>query len=136
MIFRFLKEIYLTTFTMFFRISAWGPKTSVGVSVASIAMIESCVLIGAVACADIFTRTDYLQIIPKWTVTVLVLLLFIFNHYCLVVRRSGIKFEHEFTHFKKSKKIHLVLVCTTIVLAAGAFVVYSVHLHRAIFGHK
>ena len=134
--FRLFKEIYLTAFTVFFRISAWGPKTSVGVSIASIAMIESCILIGAVACADVLTRTDYLRLFPKWTVTVLVLFLFVLNHYCLVTRRSGIEFEHEFTHFKRSKKIQLVAVCATFVLAAGVFVVYSANLHRAIFGHK
>lgn len=136
MILRFFKEVYLTAFTILFRINLWGPQTAQGVSAASIALIQSGVLLGIDLLVDDFSRTKILPTIPKWVFLLLYFVIAALNLYFLVFRRHGIKFEREFSHFKTGKKIRLILASVAIMLTAVAFVIFAANIHRNILAHN
>jgi hypothetical protein len=136
MIFRFFKEIYLTAFTVLFRLNAWGPRTARGASVALIALIESGVLLGIDLLVDDFSGITLLPTIPKWAFIVIYFAIAVLNFYVLVFRRHGVKFEREFSHFKTGKKIQLILASVAVMLAAIALFIYAANVHRNIIAHN
>jgi hypothetical protein len=136
MILRFFKEIYLTAFTVLFRLNAWGPQTARGASVALIALIESGVLLGIDLLVDDFSGRTLLPTIPKWAFVVIYLVIAVLNFHLLVFRRHGVEFEREFSHFKTGKKIQLVLASMAVMLAAIAFFIYAANIHRNVIAHN
>jgi len=133
--FQFFKELYLTAFTIFFKVGGadWTPGINAGKGVASVALIESAFLIGIVLWIDVLVGTKSLFDIPKWAAVIAFLALCAANHYPLVARGHGITFEREFNHLKKTRKILLMASCVVIILAAIAFFIYSVSVYHRFF---
>jgi hypothetical protein len=136
MILRLIKELYLTAFTIFFRISGWSPKTNRGCSAAVITLIESVILMGIASLLDDLFGTTILVDVPKWKIYSFFFALGAVNCYVLIFRRHGIKFEHDFTHFEKSKKIFLVTSCLIIILTAVILSFYAITIHRNMILHR
>ncbi len=105
-------------------------------SVAVIALIEASVLLGIDLFIDVLSGAKIPPIIPKWTFIFLYSAIFVLNFYFLVFCRYGVKFEREFDHFKRSKKIQLVMASVTVMLAAIAFFIYAANIHRNIIAHN
>jgi TctA family transporter len=119
---QFLKDIYLTTFAIFYRIGGWGPRTNAAISAVVIALIESFVLI------------TVLPDISKMLFLVIYSGLYAVNLYLLVLRGHGIKFQKEFSHFRTSKKVLLTVASLVTILAAIAYFIFAARAHRRMLG--
>jgi hypothetical protein len=136
MMFRLIKELYLTAFTIFFRINAWPSRIAVVVSAATVTLIESIFLLGIASLLDDLLGTKILVNVPKWELYSFFFALGAVNCYVLIFRRHGIKFERDFTHFEKSKKIFLITSCVLIMLIAIVFSIYALTIHRNMILNK
>lgn len=134
---QFFKQIYLTAFTIFFRVGGadWTPGINAGKGVAGVAMIEWLILIGTASWIDVFEGRKFLLGIPKWISIVLFLALCALNHYPLVVCGYGTHFQHEFAHLRKSRKLLLLASCALVILGAIAFFICAARVHRNLISH-
>lgn len=130
--FQFFKEIYFTAFIIFFRAGSadWTPTINASKGVAAVALIESAFLIGIASWIDIYFRIKSLFDNSKLTAILAFLILCAVNHFLLVVRGHGIKYEREFSHVTKNRKIFLVVSCVILMLASVVFFVISANAHR------
>ena len=126
---RFLKEIYLTAFTLLFRIPGGNTSGKIWGAIGIIQVIEGITLVNIVFWIEILTGTRFL-IFSKLACVILALALYYPNNHVLVTRGHGIKFEREFDNLKKSRKILLVMGCAVVLLAIIMFSVYSFHAYR------
>jgi hypothetical protein len=131
---RFFKEIYLTAFLIFLRISGWAPPINAAMSVGVITVIEFWFLIGGEGLIETFGGTRSLLQIPKLAAVVAFMGLYAANYYPLVICEYGVTFEREFSHFKKSKKVLLLTTSMVLMLAAIGFFLYSAFIHRRFIG--
>jgi hypothetical protein len=140
--FRFLKEIYLTGFTLGFRfriaggwgrwIPSLGPIMDAGKGVFFVSVILFLILDGIESLIEIFVGTKFSFDDSLWGLAA-VLALYYMNYYVLVTRGHGIKFEREFTQLKKSRKVLLVVSCAILLLATTVFTYYSVSAYQSFF---
>ena len=130
---RFFKELYLTAFTMFFRLGvSRTPAYGAGKGVAGVASIEAILLLSVVSWIQTLAGTK--SRIPKWEFVIPYFALCFANHYVLVSRGHGTAFECQFAHLKSSRRTLLLASCVAIVLAAVAFFIYSAVAHRRFLG--
>jgi hypothetical protein len=137
---RFLKELYLTGFTIGFRLrmpeklgGGWGPIVDAGKGVGLVWLIEFFILKGIESYIEIHFGTKfYFLDSTQWTnAIVITLALYLPNYYILVARRHGIKFEREeFKNLKKSRKFFLIASFVAMLLATAAFSIYSDSAYR------
>jgi hypothetical protein len=139
-VFQFLKELYLTAFTLGFRFRApkrfgggWGPIVDAGKGVAGVCLIAFFILMGIESYIEIHVGTRFSFNSNPWATRIAVLVLYLVNYYVLVTCGHGIKFEHEFTHLKKSRKVLLVTSCAVLLLATIAFFDYSSSAYQRFF---
>jgi hypothetical protein len=134
--FRFFKEIYFTAFAIFFRVGGvdWTPTINAGKSVVCIALIESAFILGVVGWIEIFFKIRFFVDLPNLAIVIAFFILCAANHYPLVALGHGITFEREFKHLKTSRKIFLLTICITMILAVIAFFIYSGFVHRSYIG--
>ncbi|MGO8835893.1 MAG: hypothetical protein ACLQQ0_00565 [Limisphaerales bacterium] len=136
---RFFKDIYLTGFALLFKIPGGDTRGKTLGSVSAVTLIEGLILAGIASWIDIFTGTRYLLssanslASSKLVILIFVFALFSANYRVLVTRGHGIKFEREFIHIKKSRKILLVAGCAVLVVATIAFFIYSRLAYRHFF---
>jgi len=136
---QFFKEIYLTAFSILFKIPGGNTKGKIAGAVTLITLIEWLILAGIASWIDIFTGTRFLLsdanslISSKLIVVVLLLALGSVNNRVLVTRGHGIKFEREFNNLKKSRKNLLIASCVTLSLTAIAFFIRSRLAYRHFF---
>lgn len=137
---RFFEELYLTVFTLGykFRIAGgWGrinPRFGIimdtGKGVLLVWLTAFFIIFGIKQYIEIHIGTKFsFDSTPGEMVAVLAL--YYANHYILVIRGHGVRFEREFNNLKKSKKILLVTTCAVIMLAA---IVFSLHM-RDVYQH-
>ena len=129
---RFFKEIYLTAFTIGFKLRAppqlgggWGPTIDAGKGVGVVWFIEFCFLMGGRDYIEVLNKVRYSFDSSLWVKVAMIFALYIPNYYILVTRGHGIEFERGFTHLKKSRKIVLIACFSLLVLTAIAFLNYS-----------
>jgi hypothetical protein len=129
--FRFFKELYLTMFTVGFRLRApqrfgggWGPIIDAGKGVLVVSLIAFLILKGIKSNIEILVGKKFSFDSSPWELAA-VLALYYVNYYVLITRGHGIKFEREFTHLKQSRKVLLLASCGVLLLAAIAFSDYS-----------
>lgn len=128
---RFLKDVYLTGFTIVFRISrakAIGYK--VGGACAILTLVEWFNLVNISSWLDIFAGKELLPRFSEPEVLLAGFVFFSINVYVLFTLRHGIKFEREFDYLAKSRKILLVTSCVVLLLATIVFSIYSISAHR------
>jgi hypothetical protein len=130
---RLFKELYLTGFTLLFRIPGGTHLTKVGQSIAVLTLIEWLFLAGISSWIDMFIGKRLLMNFTKPVIVIAFFALFLANQYFLFIRGHGIKFEHEFTHLKKSKRVFLQISCVLLVLATIAFFICSRLAYRRFF---
>ncbi|HEY1717157.1 MAG TPA: hypothetical protein VGH42_02540 [Verrucomicrobiae bacterium] len=130
---RFLKEIYFTSFAIFFKIP-W-PKDidfKAGRAIAGITVIQWFVLLGVEWYIEMFLNKKI--IFSGYVVIISFFALFFVNQYFLTIRGHGIKFAGEFDSLKKSKKIFLVVSFAVLSVAAIVFGICSAIAHRHFIG--
>jgi hypothetical protein len=124
---RFLKELYLTGFTIGFRLrfpqkygGGWGAKMDAGKGVLIVSIIMLLILKGAELYLEIFIGKQFSFDSSIWA-KIAILLLYFANYYPLIIRGYGIKFEREFNELEKARR-------TLLVISFGAFVLGSITL--------
>jgi hypothetical protein len=130
---RFLKEIYLTAFTIVFRLSrSRDVSYKAGGAVCVITLIEWFFLEGLRGYVDIILHKNI--IFSKFQVIIAFLLLFFLNGYFLFFCGYGINFNKEFDTLKKSRKSFLVVSFLILSVAAVVFGICSAIAHRHFIG--
>jgi hypothetical protein len=139
-VFQFLKELYLTAFTLGFRFRApkrfgggWGPIVDTGKGVGFVSIIELVILTDLQGWIEFLVGTRSSFDSDRWATWAIALAFYLANYYILVTRGHGIKFEREFTHLKKSRKILLVTSCAVLLLATIAFSICSIPAYQRFF---
>jgi hypothetical protein len=137
---RFLKELYLTGFTLGFRFripqrfgGGWGPIIDAGKGAGFLSLITFVILMDIGDWIEIYVGTRFSFHSDPWVIRASGLALYLANYYVLVIRGHGIKFEREFDKLEKSRKILLVVSCAVLVLATIAFCIYSISAYQHFF---
>lgn len=131
---RFLKEIYLTGFTIVFKISRARKITyRAGGAITIITLIEWFNLLNISSCIEMFIGKQFSPRLFEPEVLLAFLALGFLNSYVLFIRGHGIKFEREFENLKKSRRICLVASCVVVLLATILFSIYSTSAYHRFF---
>jgi hypothetical protein len=132
-IIHFVKDIYLTAFTIIFRISR-SKKTSyrAGAAICAVTVIESLFLV-AVAGSIGVSLGQKLNFSRVVTVVAFIMLGLI-NQYLLFVRGYGTEFEREFDALEKSRRVALCVSCALAVIAMIVFFILSAITYRRFIG--
>lgn len=132
---RFLKELYLTGFTLGFRVSgsSWWPSMNAGKGVASVGVIEGFILMSIEMWIEMYSGTRFLLSAGKLGIGVAFLALYYANYYILVTRGIGIKFEHEFDNLEMTRKFRLIAGFVVAVLATTVLFAWSVSVYHHFF---
>ena len=131
---QFIKELYLTAFTLFFRSGRlqWSRRTSEGIGVALVSLMECMVALSTSAWVDVAAGERILLPIFRFSKLGFIIfwvLLYLANRYPLISLGYGIAFEREFNSLERAKKIRLIvvlaiamaIVATSLVLAGIAY---------------
>jgi hypothetical protein len=128
---RFVKELYLTAFTLLYRFPGGSADIKNGQAVAFIALIEWLILFNIELWIEMLTGTRFLISSSRLAITIYFLALCFANRRVLIARGYGIKFEREeFNNLNKSRKFFLVAGCMVLLLATILFSIYTVPAHR------
>jgi len=101
--------------------------------VAGVALVEAAILMGIEGWIEIAAGTRFSFNSSPWPLRIAAVVLYFANHYILVARGHGIRFEHEFANLKKSRKVLLVASCVAMMLAAIAVTICSVSAYHRYF---
>jgi hypothetical protein len=133
---RFLKELYLTMFTLGFRFrigDGLGPTMDAGKGVLLICVIILFIFNGIKSYIEIYVGTRFNFDSALWERAAIILAIYLPNNYILDTCGHGIKFEREFTNLKKSRKVLLVMSCAMVLLATIVFGICSDSAYRHFF---
>jgi hypothetical protein len=132
---RFLKEIYLTGFTFFYRASnkSWSHGANAGKGAAGVSLFAWINLLTISMWIDILDGRQFLLVFDRWKVGIAVLAFFCANYYALVIRCHGIRFERQFNNLQKSKQTFLQVSYLVINLISVAFFIYSAYAYQHFF---
>jgi hypothetical protein len=135
---RFLKEIYLTGFTLLFRLSR---SKDIGYKVGGVCAVLMLVeWFNLVNISTWINMTAGKQVVPNFSgpeLWVGIIVLFWINVVVLYSCRYGINFEREFDKLEKSRKILLKTSCAVILLATIIFSIYTTKAyHRFLDANK
>lgn len=124
-----LKEIYLSLFLLFYRLSLWKGRMKARVASICVGILEFMLVFTIWLWIQIATH-EYIQL-DRWIVVASIFLIAGPGEYLLVVRGHGIAFEKQFHSFSKSKRIALYLAAIGVVLATGiAFYLTVIGYHQ------
>jgi len=134
-IFQFLNELYLTCFTLFFRVGIyrWPLHVEFSKAAALVTLIEWFILLEIASWIDICLGTRFLLNVGKWVAVTAFLALCFPNYYVLVIRGHGVRFEREFNKLEKSRKNLLVASFIMMMLAVIAFFIYTKSTYQSFF---
>jgi hypothetical protein len=132
---RFLKELYLTEFIVFYRASqkSWSHGYNAGKGAAGVSLFVGIILMCITLWIEIFTGNQFLPILNRWETWIGFLAFVLVNYYFLVIRGHGIRFEREFNNLKKSKRMFLQVSCFVVSLISAGFFIYSAHAYQHFF---
>jgi hypothetical protein len=130
---RFFKELYLTAFTILFRLPGRTPLAKIGTSIAAITLVEGFILIDISSYIDILIGEKFLLSFSKPVIVIIFVALGFLNQYLLYIRGYGIKFEREFDKLNKYRRILLVTSCVVLLLVTIVFFFYSTSAYQHFF---
>jgi hypothetical protein len=132
---QFLKAIYLTAFTILYRIPGGNPYVKNTQAVTVITVVEWFILLEIAGWFDMLIGERFLLLISSTKLAVLILFLALYfpNYRVLVTRGRGNTFEREFDNFSKSRRIFLVTSCAILLLASIASFMYLFHAYHRFF---
>lgn len=140
---RFLKDLYLTVFTLGYKAGIagnwerlnpkWGPSVDAGKGVFLIWIIAFFILMGIKDWVEICVGTKFSFDSSLWVKVAISFALYLPNYYILVIRGHGITFERKFNDIEKSRKILLVVSFAMLLLVTVAFSIYSISAYQHFF---
>ena len=95
-------------------------------------IVEMLILAGIKQYIEIHIGTRFSIGVPLWEKAFVVALYFV-NRHVLITRGHGLKFERDFSHLKKSRKVLLLASCAALVVGTITFAVYSASAYHRFF---
>jgi len=133
---QFFKELYLTGFAIAFRLRAperlgggWGPIVDAGKGIAAVSLIELVIIRLIQDWIEISIGKRFSFDSNRLVNSAIFLVFYLVNYYFLVSRKHGLKFEREFSHLKKTRKVLLLVGCAMIFLATVVFSEYTLPVY-------
>ena len=125
---QFLKEVYFTFFTLFFRVGIyrWPLRIEIAKAVTCVTLVQAIILMIIQAWIEIYLGTMFSPKDGKWVIVVAFLALGFANNHALVTRGNGVRFEREFNKLEKPRKNLLVGSFVMLILIVIAFFFYTV----------
>lgn len=131
---KFLKELYLTAYTLGYRspgkAGGWqrlnrqvGIIMDQGKGVLLVSMILIFIFLGIMNFIEIRIGRKF-SVDSTLNGALLVLADYYVNLYILITRGHGIRFEQEFNQLRKTRRVLLVTTCVVLMLAAFAFLLH------------
>ena len=140
---RFLKDLYLTSFTLGYKsgiAGGWqrvnrrfGVKMDQGKGVLLVSLIELFLLKGIESCIEIRSGSRLSFDSSLGPIVVISFAIYCANYYVLIVRGHGVRFKHDFKSLERSRKVILVVGFAVLLLATIAFCIYSDSAYRRFF---
>jgi hypothetical protein len=127
-----LKELYLTLFVLFFRISRWKGRVKAGTAASGVAIVMWVIFLSVWACVQTVTHND--NIPSRWIVGGAAFLSAIANDYYLVTLGRGVAFEKHFRDFHALKRTVLYLAAISIIVVAGTAFYFSTAAYHHLLG--
>ena len=128
-----LKELYLSIFLLFFRISRWEGRMKA--SSASLGVSVVLIVLALTLWALIQMVIEQNIELNRWMVVpFLILLIAVPSDYYLVIRSHGIAFEKQFRNFSRSKQIGLYLAAITAIVVTGIAFYFTIANYHQTFG--
>jgi hypothetical protein len=125
-----LKELYLSVFLLFFRITLWKGRMKASMAAICVSVVEGLLALTLWTWVQTITHLDFEP--SRWIILFFFLLIAGPGDYFLVVRGHGEAFDKQFQHFGKSKRIALYVAATCVVALTGiAFYLSATAFHRA-----
>lgn len=126
-----LAELYFSMFVLFYRISIWRGRVRAGTASIGVSTVLGLFVVGLLSWAQIYFHRKLT--VDRWVFGVGFAMLFILNHYLLVVRGFGISFEKSFGSFTQRKQVLLLVSAASfsVVFCAAFFILVS--MYRATF---
>jgi hypothetical protein len=133
--FRFIKELYYTCFTLFYRLASdrWSRPSNIGKGIAGVTALLGLIVVVIAGWVDVYLGKRFFLSRSNGVYVAGYIVLGIFNCYVLLVRGHGIKFEQDFSHLEKKRKRILLVSWTVLVVAFIAFFIYSVQAYQHFF---
>jgi hypothetical protein len=129
---RAFREVWLSIFVLFFRISRWKGSMKATSATAGPAMLEAVLAVSGLCWLEIVLHHRFY--INKWLIGVLGAIIFWVNSHVLVGRGSGLKFEKEFSEFSSPKQAALFSGAALTTVAIGFFLYFTVTVYHRAFG--
>ena len=129
---RVSRELWLSIFVLFYRISRWKGSMKANSAVAAPAILETLLALSALSWIEIalHQRID----VGKWLIGVFAVVIYWANSHVLVERGSGLKFEREFSGFARVKQLALFFGAVLVTVTIGFFLYFTVTVYRQTFG--
>ena len=127
---RFIKELYLTAFTVLYRRAADKKTTyKAGTATATITLIEWLNLVDILCWIGILNGE---KLITHFSIEICLawIPIGILNTYFLYTNGHGLRFESKFDKLEKSRKTLLKICCAVLLVATIVFTIYSFAAYR------
>lgn len=129
---RLAKEVYLSIFVLFYRLSRWTADMKAYSAVACLSIVE--LLLAASFGMLVQIISGYRHGWNRWVVGAFCLGLFLVNSHFLVNRGNGIAFEREFSRYPRGKRMALLLAAGGIAVASGVALFLSGERYHKMLG--
>jgi len=123
-IMRSLKEMYLSIFVLFFRISRWRGSMKARTAAGGLTIVEGLLAISL--SAWVAAATHQLVEVNRWIIGAAFVVLYLLNDHFLVDQGRGIAFVEQFRSFPAGKRTVLYLAAAGVVLMTGIALYLSV----------
>ena len=135
-ILKFLKELYLTFYVVFYRLGvSWSRANDESKGAVGVALVETALILSLWSSLDVLTGRATLTNIPKIAAVICFFGICAVNYNILVTKRHGIDFERQFVHLPSARKSLLFSCCVTVIIASVAFFIYTAIIHRRLINH-
>lgn len=129
---RQLKEVYLSIFVLFYRISRWKGRMKASSASFSVSVVE--IFLALTMWLWIQLVADRYIELNRWVAAIAVSILIVgSSDYFLYKRGHGIAFERQFLHFSRSKQIALYAAAISIVVVTGVAFFLTVSAYHQAF---
>lgn len=125
-----LKEIYLSIFVLFYRISRWDGRMKAGAASLFVSGVTLLLVLALWAGLQIASHQHIS--LNRWVVGGGSAAIAMLNDYFLVVQGCGATFDKQFRHFGKRKQVTLsVIAIGSVVMTVIAFFLLVANYHQA-----
>ncbi|HEV2327423.1 MAG TPA: hypothetical protein VGY56_01395 [Verrucomicrobiae bacterium] len=132
MMIKYVTEIYLTGFAIFFKFRPdQKASTRAGRATTVVTFFLWIALLALLGLIEMISGRQFLKQVPKLTIVVVWIGLYLINMHFLYLRGYGIRFEQEFDKLDKSAKNLLIwrFIVSVLVVITFSILLFMAHNH-------